>query len=234
MTDIDRFGGAAALVCGLTYVFGFTLLVGLLMPAGFGADGMGADAALAAVADNRGLVQLWYFVIYVVNAVFLVIVAVALAELFRRFGAEGLGRLSLATGTIWATLVLGAGMVMNVGLGRVLPLYDAGSPDALILWQVVDLVENGLGGGNEIAGGVWAIVAGLAGLKTAALSRPLSILSLIIGVSGLLTVIPGLAEIFGSIFGLGFIGWFFWIGFALYRANPARHAPVPASEGLTD
>ena len=225
MTDLNKFGGVAALVCGATYVFGFALLVGLLMPAGFGAEGLSAEATLAAVADNRGLVQLWYFVIYVVNAVFLAVLAVALAEHFRRSGAEGLSRLSIVTGTIWATLVLGAGMVMNVGLGRVLPLHDAGSPDALLLWQVVELVENGLGGGNEIAGGVWAIVAGLAGLATGALSRPLSIVPLIIGVSGLLTVIPGLADIFGSIFGLGFIVWFFWVGAALLRRAPASGRP---------
>ncbi len=227
MTDLSKFGGIAAWVCGATYVFGFALLVGLLLPAGFGADDIDAEAALTAVADNRSLVGLWYFVIYVVNAVFLAFVAVALSEHFRLSGAVGLSRLSLATGTIWATLVLGAGMVMNVGLGRVLPLYDAGSPDALLLWQVVVLVDNGLGGGNDIAGGVWAVVAGIAGLRTGALSRALSILSLVIGISGLLTVIPGLADIFGSIFGLGFIVWFFWVGAALFWSGGA---PEPVTQ----
>ncbi len=215
---MQRTGGIAALICGATYVFGFALLLAVLLPAGFGVGGQSPADSLAVVAENRTLVQLWYFVIYIVNAVFLAILASALAGRIA-VTHDSFGRLTLTFGTIWATLVLGAGMVMNVGLSRVLPAYDADPAAALPLWEVVDLVENGLGGGNEIAGGVWVLTLGIAGLLSGALPRLLSILSLVIGAAGLSTVIAPLAEIGGSIFGLGFILWFFWTG-ALLLMRP--------------
>ena len=211
---MQRTGGIAALICGATYVFGFALLLAVLLPAGFGVGGQSPAESLSAVAENRVLVQLWYFVIYIVNAIFLAVLASALAGRIAVTHAS-LGRLTLTFGTIWATLVLGAGMVMNVGLSRVLPAYDTDPAAALPLWEVVDLVENGLGGGNEIAGGVWVLTLGIAGLVSGALPRVLSILSLVIGVAGLSTVIAPLAEVGGSIFGLGFILWFFWTGAVL-------------------
>ncbi len=222
MRDLRRLGAAAALVCGATYVFGFAVLVGVLLPAGFGAEGADAEAALAVVADNRGMVRLWYVVIYIVNAVALAVLVAALAERIAAAGQGALGRLTRTFGTVWATLVLGAGMVMNVGLSQALPLWDAGDPDAVLLWQVADLVENGLGGGNEIAGGAWALALGIAGLASGALSRPLSVLSVVVGGAGLATLLPGAAGAGGAVFGLGFILWFFWTGAELaLRPGPA-------------
>ncbi|WP_018302573.1 DUF4386 family protein [Wenxinia marina] len=221
MTDLHRAGGLAALVCAATYIFGFAFLFAVLLPAGFGIDGAEAEATLAAIAGARGAVTLWYFVIYVVNALALAILAAALAERIA-IASPALGRLTFGFGIVWTVLVLGAGMVMNVGLGRVLPLHEAGDPAALELWRVVDLVENGLGGGNEIAGGAWALALGIAGLVTGRLPKALCWGGLVIGASGLLTVLPGIGEVPGAVFGLGYIVWFLGAGVVLLRGRSAR------------
>ncbi|AHM05921.1 hypothetical protein roselon_03682 [Roseibacterium elongatum DSM 19469] len=52
-----------------------------------------------------------------------------------------------AIGLIWATLVLGAGMIANVAVERTLAV--AADPEAAAaLWQTLHAVELGLGGGN--------------------------------------------------------------------------------------
>lgn len=213
---LGKFGGIAAIIAALTYIFGFVLMVSVLAPAGFGGDATGPEQLVGFVVQNRTLMYVWFLTIYIINAVFLLILAVALFDRLKQ-AAPGLAQVSLAFGTLWATLVLGAGMVANVGLGEVATLYASDPDKAIDLWNIVSTIENGLGGGNEIAGGVWIVCLGLAGLASAALPRFLNYFSLIIGVAGLATVIPGLSEIGGAIFGLGFIAWFIWVGVVLLR-----------------
>jgi hypothetical protein len=85
-------------------------------------------------------------------------------------------------------------------------------------------VALGLGGGNEIIGGVWVLLIGWAALRTGGLPRALNYLGIVAGVSGILTVIPvlevlGAVEVLGLIFGLGFIVWFIWVGIVMLRSS---------------
>jgi hypothetical protein len=215
--SIARLGGFAALVCAATYIFGFTFLLTALSGSGLADGDVEAGRMVAYLADNAAMTRLWYFVIYVVNAVFLAVLTVALAE---RIGAHSgaAGRLVLSFGLIWATLVLGAGMAMSVGIPRVVALYGTDPKEALGLWRIAEMIEAALGGGNEIAGGVWALAIGFAVLSTGAMGRAFAVVSIAIGAAGLLTVLPPLAEIAGSAFGLGYIAWFVWAGVVLLRA----------------
>lgn len=217
MEDLTKPGGYAAIGAGLTYVVGFALLTTVLAPLGYGTADKDYGAMLAFAADNHALMTAWNMTIYVANAVLLVVVAVALWQRLKP-AAPGLAQLSLAFGALWATLVLGAGMMANVGLAEVLKVYATDASRAAELFHIVHTVELGLGGGNEIAGGVWVLVLAIAGLATARLPRGLSWLGLVIGASGLASSIPPLSEALGAVFGLGFIVWFFWAGVALLRA----------------
>jgi hypothetical protein len=38
--------------------------------------------------------------------------------------------------------------------------------------------------------------------------------------AGILTVVPALADVFTSVFGLGFIVWFTWAGIVMLRSDP--------------
>ena len=53
-------------------------------------------------------------------------------------------------------------------------------------------------------------------LRLAALPTWLNYLGIAIGVTGILTVIPPLAEL-GAVFGLGQIAWFAWLGIVMLR-----------------
>lgn len=49
--------------------------------------------------------------------------------------------------------------------------------------------------------------------------RALNYLGVVIGVLGLLTVVPAL-EVLGAVFGLGLIVWFVWLGIVMLRSSP--------------
>lgn len=212
MQNLTKIGGYAALGCGLTYVVGFALFLTVLAPLEYG----DYHAKIAFAADNHAVLALWYLTIYVVNAILLAVVAVALWDRLRP-ASPALAQVSLTFGALWATLVLAAGMVANVGLKEAVSVFSSDPERAASLFQIFLTVENGLGGGNEIAGGVWVLTLSIAGFMTKRISKGLSILSAVIGISGLASAIPALSETLGAIFGLGFIVWFFWAGVALLR-----------------
>lgn len=214
MHNITKIGGYAAIGCGLTYVAGFALILTVLSPLGSG-DSL---AQMAFAADNHTILTLWNFTIYILNAILLAIVAVAFWSRFRP-ASPALAQVSLTFGALWATLVLAAGMVANVGLKEAVSVFASDPERAANLLQIVNTIENGLGGGNEIAGGIWVLTLSIAGFMTKRISKGLSILGTVIGISGLASVFPALSEPLGAVFGLGFIVWFFWAGVALVRSS---------------
>jgi Domain of unknown function (DUF4386) len=216
--SLRKMGAAAALLDAATYIFGFVLLTTLLAPSGYGTEGADSAQIVAFLAENSALMIVWNLAIYVVNGLALALLAVALWHRFRR-AAPGLAQVVLTFGALWATLVVGAGMVANVGLAEVVARYATDPDEAVRMWEIVDMVENGLGGGNEIAGGVWAILVAAAALVTGLFSRWFGWFSLVIGVAGLLTVVPPLRDVAGALFGLGYIVWFVWVGIALLRSR---------------
>lgn len=84
-------------------------------------------------------------------------------------------------------------------------------------------MRNGLGGGNEIVGGIWVLLVSWAALRGARLPRALNYLGVVIGVAGLVTIVPAL-EAVRAIFGLGLIVWFVWVGVVLLRSSPGAAA----------
>ena len=121
--------------------------------------------------------------------------------------------------------MIAAGMVSNIAVGTVTDLHDTDPAGAETVWSALDSVQNGLGGGNEIVGGVWILLLSWAGLKTAALPRTLNYVGLAAGVAGLVTVIPAL-EAVGAVFGIGLIAWFVWVGALLLNDNTPGAPPT--------
>ncbi len=214
-------GGLSALTCAATYLIGFALLVTVFAPLGFGTADIDAGAVTAFMAEAPGLLIAWNTTIYVVNALALALLVTALHSHLALQAPEA-ASVTRTLGTIWATLVLGAGMIANVTVERVHAL--AADPQAAAaLWEVLHAVELGLGGGNEIAGGAWILSVSLAAHSSRALPRLTNGLGALTGCAGLLTVFPAVGDITGAIFGLGAIAWFLAVGVALLRV-PARAA----------
>lgn len=211
-----RTGGIAALACAATYLVGFALLVTLLAPLGFGSNDIDKLAVVAFIEAQPGVLLAWNTTIYIVNAFALAVLVVALHARLAP-AAPGWAAVTRAFGLIWATLVLGAGMIANVTVEHVAQLAATDTEAAVALWDVMHTVELGLGGGNEIAGGVWILCVSFAVLQYGRLGWISAGLGLVSGAAGLLTIVPALGEVTGAVFGLGAIAWFIAVGIALLR-----------------
>ena len=119
---------------------------------------------------------------------------------------------------IWAALMYATGMISNIGIEAVADLAESDPDRAVTVWSTIDTVTNGLGGGNELVGGIWILLVSIAGLLTARLPRWLNVVGIVTAVAGLLTVIPAF-EAIEMVFGLGSIVWFIGIGAALLRSG---------------
>ena len=211
---LTRIGGIAALVCGGTYIFGFALLVTVFAPLGFGSSDIDPSAVAAFVAERPGLLIVWNSTIYIVNALALVVLVVALAE-WQAPSKPGWAATARGLGQVWAALVLGAGMIANVGVEQVTRLYPGDPEGAADLWAILNAVELGLGGGNEIAGGAWIGCVSVAGLLGRTLPRLTAGLGILTGLGGLVTIVPVTGDVAGAAFGLGAIAGFLALGAAL-------------------
>jgi len=222
MSDLQRMGGVAALIMAATFVVGFAVFLTVLMPAGYFDAGVDPVQKAAILADNQAIASISYLISFVVFGILLVVLALALYERLKA-GAPGMAQTATAFGLIWAGLVIASGMVANVGIGTVVDLYGNDPAQAGSVWLAIESVQLGLGGGNEIAGGLWVLLIGWAALRAGPLPRALNYLGVVIGVAGLLTVVPAL-EAIGLLFGLGLIVWFVWVGIFLLRSSASAAA----------
>lgn len=210
---LHKVGGLAGLTCAATYLFGFAFLVTTLAPMGYGTVDIDARAVVNLIDANPGFLILWNSVIYILNALALAVLVVAVHARLRAMTPDW-AAVARALGLIWAALVIGAGMIGNVAVERAAHLAKTDIDRAITLWETLHAVELGLGGGNEIAGGVWIGVVSIAGLLGRSLGKVSIGLGLLTGAGGLLTLIPALGDIAGAVFGLGAIAWFITVGLA--------------------
>lgn len=222
----QKLGGIGALVAAATFVFGFALFATALSDYTTG-DPTPAES-VAFVADHEGLLYLWNAVILILFGIALVPLVLALYERMRP-GAPVVAPAAAAFGIIWAGLVIAAGMIGNIGLGAVADLQETDPGQAEGVWSALDSVQNGLGGGNEVVGGLWVLLVSWAALQTRALPRGLSSLGIAAGAAGIVTIVPAL-ELVGAIFGLGLIVWFVWAGIVLLRRDDAGRDGRPESK----
>ncbi|MDY7102299.1 MAG: DUF4386 family protein [Actinomycetota bacterium] len=212
--SLTRIGGIAALVEAATFVVGIALFATVLSDYATG-DPTPAES-VSFVVDNQGALYAWYLITLIVFGIALVPLALALHRRIRDAG--GLAQTATAFGVIWSGLILATGMIDNIGLGVVSDLADTDPTQAEAVWSSLDAITNGLGGGNELAGGIWVLLVSVAALQTRALPRSLNVLGIVSAAAGLVTVVPGLEDV-GLIFGLGLIVWFTWLGAVLVRSE---------------
>ncbi len=213
MNNMQKMGGIAALIEAITFIVGFALLVTLLAPMVSGE--LSTVELVEFMMDNQMIIYTWNLVIYVAFGVFLIVLSLALYE---RLKAGSLMIMQTATslGMIWSGLVIASGMVANIGTAAVVDLYATDPSQAGTVWLSISAVQNGLGGGNEIVGGLWVVLISWAGLRSKDLPTALNTLGLIVGGAGVATLVPPLTDL-GAIFGLGLIVWFIWVGIILLR-----------------
>jgi hypothetical protein len=155
--------------------------------------------------------------IYVVAGIFLVVLAFAVYERLEA-GSRALLQTTTAFGLMWAAVVIAAGMVCNIGLRTVVDLHGKDPAQAATVWLATNSVHEGLEGGNVILGSLWTLLVSWVALGARQLPRQLNYLGVVIGVAGLVSVIPSL-EVLMFVFGLGGIVWFVWLGSVMLRGR---------------
>jgi hypothetical protein len=226
-TDVGRWnyltvGGVAALTEAAIYVAGIAYFLVILDFASVTSPLQQIELFVA----NQTSLYAMYLLIYVVFGV--VLVALVLA-LHARLATEApmLMGATTAFGLLWAGLVIASGMIANIATGVVVDLYGTDPAQATTVWLAVSPVIDGLGGGNEVVGGIWTLLVSVVALRTGALRRGLNYVGLVVGTAGILSAIPALGEIGGGIFGITQIVWFLGLGILLLRMGRREAAAVP-------
>ena len=217
----SRAGAIGALIAAATFVFGIALFVTSLSDYTEG-DSTVAESVDFLVAHQTTLFT-WYFVIFLVFGVAIIPLARALHRRLADVSPE-LADIGAVFAYIWAGLMFATGMTSNIGITAVADLNETDPAAAEALWSSISTVTDGLGGGNELVGGMWILLVSLAAWGTKGLPTGLNVLGIISAAAGLITLVPGLSDV-GMIFGLGSIAWFAWTGIVLLR-HPTATAPV--------
>ena len=225
MTSLQKWGGVAALYEALAYIIGIVGFLTVVNISEF-ADPL---QKVAAIVENQGLLSMLYLIVYVAWGAALVVLSLALHERLQG-NKSALARTATAFSIIWAVLVIASGMIYNVGMETAVSLHAANPEQAATVWLAIESVFNGLGGGVEVVGGIWVLLLSAAALGSGSLSRAFNYFGFLVGVAGIVSVVPALAEISASLFGLTQIVWFAWLGMALLRQpkTAVQSATAPA------
>jgi len=217
MKNLQKMGGIAALYEAAAYIVG---MVGFL----FVVDVSGvADPVkkVALMAGNLAFLYIMHLIVYVVWGIFMVVLALALYERLKA-GSPAMMQTATVFGIFWGCVIIISGMINNSGMETVVDLYGKDPAQAATVWLGIDSVVEGLAGSNEIIGGIWILLLSWAALRAGELPRILNYLGVAVGVAGIISVVPALAEIFIFIFALGQIVWFIWLGIIMLRSSPDR------------
>jgi hypothetical protein len=160
---------------------------------------------------------------YVFFGFALIVLSLALFDRMKS-GAPALMQVATVIGIIWAGSLIASGMAANAGLATIVALYAKEPTQAALTSQAIEAITNGLGNANgEILGGPLTLLVSLAALRTGGLPKGLSILGVLVGAVGIITIIPALNALV-AVFGLGQIIWFVWLGIVLLRSGPGKTA----------
>lgn len=219
MSDLQKMGGVVALVMAPTWMVAFAVFIGVLMPAGYFDEGVTAVEQVRIIVENQAIASIGYLIAYVVWGIFHVVLSLALYDRLKA-GAPAMAQTATAIGLIWAGLVMAGGFVATLGIRTVVDLYGTDPAQAGSVWSAVETVASAVSGGaGEVLGGVWLLLIGWAALQARELPRVLSYFAMVLGVAGVLTVVPALeAALF--LYGVGLIVWWIWLGIVMLRSSP--------------
>ena len=219
MKTLQKSGGIAALFMAISHLIGLVIFIVVLDYLNI------TDPAqkLALNIEKQMVIFSTNLLMYVFFGFALIVLSLALYDRMKS-GAPALMQVAAVIGIIWAGSLIASGMAANAGLATVVSLYAKDPTQAVLTFQAIEAITNGLGNANgEILGGPLTLLVSLAALRTGGLPKGLNILGLLVGAVGIITIIPTLNALV-AVFGLGQIIWFIWLGIVLLRSNPSRAA----------
>ena len=211
---LQKIGGICAIFEALIYISAFIIYGGILVYPNTNAS---IAEELNFLSDNHLTLSILNLVSYVLFGILLAVLVLAIHQQLKSYSPI-FSKLASTFGVIWVGLVIASGMIANIGLNSVIAIGIKEPENAMLLWSSVSTISEGLGGGNEIVGGIWVLLISIIALKGQLFSKPLIFLGVLVGIAGILTIYP--LEIFTEIFGISQIIWFLWVGIFLIR-NPS-------------
>lgn len=205
-------GSILSFSLAMCYCVGILLLFTLFQPL--------IDVSLSAkqhfnyILNHKIGLQLWYLVIYVVFGLVLIPLALIIKNVFNNSKES---QLVTVFGYIWAAFVLASGFIFIVSLEKIntLPINETSK---LSIWYTIELVQEALGGGTELIGGIWVLVIGVLGFREDKFNRFFNSLSIVLGIVGVLSILPFLMNL-GGVFGMLQIIWFVILGFKFSKPS---------------
>jgi hypothetical protein len=212
--SMQRIGGWSAIVIALAYVAGMILTFTLL-------DSTGIVEPLARTAfavEHSAALSAFILFLYVGLGCLFVVVSLALHER-QKSSARNLSMVGTVFALIWSALLIGSGLVYNIGLAAVCKLHAQDPSSAAQLMAAVEVVHQGLGCTIEVPGGLWILLASLASFRSRILSPAWSVVGSVAGVAGLLSLVPPLFLPSVAIYALLSVAWYIRVGWTLLRAS---------------
>lgn len=211
LRTIQKLGGVSAILKALIYITAFIIYGGILAYPGANA---GAIEKLNFLTENQFILSLLNLTSYVLFGILLAVLVQTIHLRLKDYSPH-FSKLASVFGFLWVGLVIASGMISNIGLSSVIEIGVKDPERAMLIWSSVSIIAEGLGGGNEVVGGIWVVLLSIIAMKGHLFSKSLSILGIIVGVAGIFTIYP--LEIFTEIFGITQIVWFLWIGIFMLR-----------------
>lgn len=219
LKKLQKIGGVCAIIEALIYITTFIVYGAIII---YPEENTSAVDELTILSDNYLALSIINLVSYVLFGIVLAVLVLAIYQRLKNH-APNFSKLAFTFGIIWVGLVIASGMIANIGLNSVLKIGETAPENAIVIWSSVSIIVEGLGGGNEIVGGIWVLLISCIALKGQFFSKPINYIGIVVGVAGILTVYP--LEIFTEIFGISQILWFLWIGIFMIR-KPATPREV--------
>ena len=212
MNKLQKIGGVSAIIEAIIYVSAFVFF-GAFWNFPTDADSVQKFAFLT---ENQVTLSIVNLIMYVIFGIFLAVLVLAINERLKS-NTPTLSQIASIFGVVWVGLVIASGMIANIGLSAVLELSTKDPEQAMTVWRAIYSVVEGLGGGNEVVGGLWVLLLSFAALKGDELSKRLNYFGIFVGIVGILTVYP--ADVLTEIFGVSQIVWFSWLGAAMLASS---------------
>ncbi|MBT8181519.1 MAG: DUF4386 family protein [Eudoraea sp.] len=211
--NIQKIGGICAILEALIYISAFIFYGGILVYPNVNAS---TAEELNFLSDNYLSLSIFNLIGYVIFGILLAVLVLAIHQRLKDYSPT-FSILASIFGIIWVALVIASGMIANIGLNSVIEIGANDPEKAMLIWSSIGIITEGLGGGNEIVGGIWVLLLSIVGLKGQLFSKPLNFLGILVGMAGILTIYP--LDLFTEIFGISQIIWFLWIGIFMIRKS---------------
>ena len=211
LEKVQTIGGVCAIIEAFIYIAAFIVYGAVLV---YPSTNASIVEELNFLSENHLILSVANLISYVLFGILLAVLVLAIHQRLKNYSPI-FSKLASAFGIIWVGLVIASGMIANIGLNAVIANGVKEPENAMLVWSSVGIISEGLGGGNEIVGGLWVLLLSIAALKGQSFPKALIFLGILVGFSGVLTIYP--SEIFTEIFGVSQIVWFLWIGIFLIR-----------------